>query len=169
VDRRLKLPLPDPLVGVLEQIADETGEPVARVAARLLREQIEHPPGRPASSSAMRRSRAERRHGERAPWLEPYGGDREWRRRMWAEIVALHGRYPHLLSQLQDGWWNDTAHVEQLCALVHWRGQLDDAASDPVEEWTFQMYLAEYARVLTQEPGGVSNAWVPGAPPDDWT
>jgi hypothetical protein len=38
------------------------------------------------------------RGGERSPWLEPYGGDTQWRRQMWGAIVALHGRYPEQLQ-----------------------------------------------------------------------
>jgi len=36
---------------------------------------------------------------------------------MWGSIVALYGRYPHALAHLKDGWWEDAAHVEVLCAL----------------------------------------------------
>jgi hypothetical protein len=34
---------------------------------------------------------------ERAPWLEPHGGENKGRQQMWGAVVALHGRY---LSQL---------------------------------------------------------------------
>jgi hypothetical protein len=37
---------------------------------------------------------------------------------MWGSIVALHGRYPRALEHLKEGWWEDAAHVETLCALV---------------------------------------------------
>lgn len=33
---------------------------------------------------------------------------------------------------------------------------------------SFQLHIAEFGRVLAHEPGGVSNASTPGAPPDDW-
>jgi hypothetical protein len=61
----------------------------------------------------------------RAPWLEPFMGDPEWRSQMWSSIVAFHGRYPRELEHLKDGWWHDTA-VETLSALVvrrNWIGQ----------------------------------------------
>jgi hypothetical protein len=56
-------------------------------------------------------------------------GDPEWRSHMWGSIVALHGRYPHELAHLKDGWWKDAAHVEVLCALVVWRDWIDEAAA----------------------------------------
>lgn len=30
---------------------------------------------------------------------------------MWGSIVALHGRYPHALAFLKEGWWEDAAHL----------------------------------------------------------
>lgn len=50
---------------------------------------------------------------------------------MWGSIVALYGRYPHALAYLKDGWWEDAAHVEVLCALVVWRDWIDHVAEDP--------------------------------------
>jgi hypothetical protein len=44
--------------------------------------------------------------------------------------VALYGRYPHALAHLKDGWWEDAAHVEVLCALVVWRDWIDQVAED---------------------------------------
>jgi hypothetical protein len=49
--------------------------------------------GQPPGSAAV-----DADSGERPRWLEPYGGDAEWRQQMWGAIVALHGRYPHHLS-----------------------------------------------------------------------
>jgi len=105
---------------------------------------------------------------QRAPWLEPYGGDREWRSWMWGGIVALHARYPTVLAGLKNGWWESEAHVETLCALVVWRQAIDDACCDPREELTFQVSLADYGHTLRQEGGSVTDAWKPGAPPAGW-
>ena len=105
---------------------------------------------------------------QRAPWLEPYGGDREWRSWMWGGIVALHGRYPTALADLKDGWRESEAHVETLCAIVVWRQLIDDACRDPREELAFQVNLSDYGHTLRQEGGGVTRAWKPGAPPDGW-
>jgi hypothetical protein len=75
---------------------------------------------------------------------------------MWGSIVALHGRYPHALAHLKDGWWEDAAHVEVLRALVVWRDWIDQAAEDPRHELAFHAQLSDYSRELRQEGGGVT-------------
>jgi hypothetical protein len=105
---------------------------------------------------------------QRAPWLEPYGGDRRWSLEMWGAIVALHGRYPGQLEALKDQWWIDEAHVEYLCALAQWRAEIDDGGEDPREELAFHAQLGAYAQTLRQQAGGVARAWKPGAPPAAW-
>jgi hypothetical protein len=104
----------------------------------------------------------------RPPWLEPHGGDPQWRALMWGGIVALHGRYPTALAGLKNGWWENEAHVETLCALVVWRQEIDDAGRDPREELDFHVQLSDYGHALRQEGGGVTRTWEPGAPPDGW-
>jgi hypothetical protein len=54
------------------------------------------------------------------------------------------------------------------CALVVWRQLIDDACRNPREELTFQASLADYSHILRQEGGSVTDAWMPGAPPDGW-
>ena len=39
---------------------------------------------------------------------------------------------------------------------------------DPREELAFQLQLRELADVLRQAGGGVTNAWRPGALPEEW-
>lgn len=104
----------------------------------------------------------------RPPWLEPYGGDPEWRSWMWGGIVALYRRYPAALEGLKDGWWKSETHVETLCALVVWRQWIDDAGRNPREELAFQVQLSDYGLALRQEGGGVTRAWKPGPAPDEW-
>ncbi len=87
---------------------------------------------------------------------------------MWGQIVALHGRYPRALAHLKDDWWNDEPHTEMLCALAIWRSELDDAGIDPRDELAFHTQLTDYAHALRQEGGGVTKAWKPGAPPEEW-
>jgi len=174
MSRRLKITLPDGLAAQLDELAANTGEPVARLAGQMVRQGIAE-----AAPNEVRQPRAELapvlpdapnedEPGQRAPWLEPYGGDREWRSWMWGGIVALHGRYPTALAELKYGWWESEAHVETLCAIVVWRQWIDDACRDPREELAFQVNLSDYGHTLRQEGGGVTRAWKPGAPPDGW-
>ena len=106
--------------------------------------------------------------GERAPWLEPYGGDSEWRQQMWGAVVALHGRYSTQLEALKDKWWTDESQTETLCALAVWRAELDDTGQDLRDELAFQNQLADYAQLLRQLGGCVTKAWKPDAPPAEW-
>jgi CopG-like RHH_1 or ribbon-helix-helix domain, RHH_5 len=175
MSRRLKITLPDALATQLDELAANAGEPVARLAAQMVRQGIaeadtsEHVPAAhdqpaPVVLDTYNGDESE----QRAPWLEPYGGDREWRSWMWGGIVALHGRYPTALADLKDGWWESEAHVETLCALVVWRQLIDDTCRDPREELTFQVSLSDYGHTLRQEGGSVTRAWIPGAPPEGW-
>jgi hypothetical protein len=169
MSRRLQVVLPDPVATQLDELAAGAGEPPSTVAAQLVRGGL----AQTAQEGKVRSLRPPRiliaRKGpQRAPWLEPYGGDRTWREEMWGAIVALHGRYPRHLEALKDEWWNDDAHTETLCALVVWRGEIDDAGDDPREELAFKTQLSDYAQALRQQGGGVTRAWKPGAPPTEW-
>jgi hypothetical protein len=175
MSRRLKITLPDVLATQLDELAANTGEPVARLAGQMVRQGIAEaatggrvPPPRAQPAPVVLEAPNEDEPEQRAPWLEPYGGDREWRSWMWGGIVALHGRYPTALADLKDGWWESEAHVETLCAMVVWRQWIDDACRDPREELAFQVNLSDYGHTLRQEGGGVTRAWKPGAPPDGW-
>jgi hypothetical protein len=106
--------------------------------------------------------------GARARWLEPYGGDADWRADMWGQVVALHGRYPKALGWLQEGWWKEEEQREPLCALAVWRAELDDADGDVREELSFHLQLRELSEVLRRAGGGVTKAWKPDALPDEW-
>jgi hypothetical protein len=53
-------------------------------------------------------------------------------------------------------------------ALLERLVELDDAGMDPREELAFQDRLVGYADILRQEGGGVTKAWKPGAPPEEW-
>jgi hypothetical protein len=84
--------------------------PCATSNARSVAETAEDRPKRELGASV-----APPRGGERAPWLEPYGGDKQWRREMWGEIVALHGRYPEQLQALKDNG-GPTSSPRRRCA-----------------------------------------------------
>jgi hypothetical protein len=104
----------------------------------------------------------------RAPWLEPYGGDFQWRSLTWGGIVALYGRYPTALERLREGWWRNESQLETLCVLVAWRDAIDAHSQDPREELAFQSQLDYFRDTLHKAGGGVTTAWKPGAPPADW-
>jgi hypothetical protein len=172
----MKITLPEPLAVQLDELAANTREPAARLAGHMVRQGI----AETASSGQVRVPRAKTAPAvrneppavedsdQRAPWLEPYGGSREWRALMWGAIVALHGRYPAALAWLKDGWWENEAQVETLCALAVWRQAIDDYGRDPREELAFQYQLADYGHTLRHEGGGITHAWKPGAPPSEW-
>jgi hypothetical protein len=168
VSRRFQIVLPDPVAADLEDVAARAGEPPSTLAAAMVRAALSDAASVSGRVSAFRRptSRSDRRVSPH--WLEPYAGDAEWRRQMWGAIAALHARYPRLLEAMKDGWWEDEADTEMLCALAVWRGELDDGAETVREELAFQRELSEYARALNQRSGGVSSAWEPGAPPAAW-
>ncbi len=168
---RMKITLPDPTMAQLETLAEQRGEPASRVAAQMVCAGI-------AEGKDLRRDHAsisaspptEAPDSDRhAPWIEPVLCDPEWRSVMWGSIVALYGRYPRELAHLKDGWWEDSSHLETLCALVAWRDWIDQVADDRRHELAFHVQLGDYSRELRQEGGGVTRAWVPGAPPDGWT
>jgi hypothetical protein len=170
LSRRLKITLPEPLAAELERTAEATGEPMSRVAAQAIRERFG---GLVADAPLLARAPAQkgvpRQQGtSRAPWLDPYGGDPQWRSTMWGAIVALHGRYPRHLENLREGWWNDEAQTELLGALAVWRDEIDDAGRDPREELAFHHQLEDFSHILRQAGGGVESIWKPGPPPDDW-
>jgi hypothetical protein len=168
--QRLKITLSDAAMAELKRRAERAGEPVARIAAHMVCQLAEHNPnaGRAAAAATPAAIEDDDLDVDRhAPWIEPVMGDPAWRRRMWGSIVALHGRYPHALAHLKDGWWEDSSHVEMLCALVVWRDWID-VADDPRFELAFQAQLADYGHALRQEGGSVTSAWQPGAPPSEW-
>lgn len=168
MSQRVQIVVPDVIATQLGELAGAVGEPVATLAARFVRDGVVRagtdgklaPPAGPTTATMTDR---------RPSWLEPYGGDDQWRRETWGAIVALHGRYPRQLEHLKDGWWNDEATTETLGALAAWRSEIDNAGRDPREEIAFQHQLADYAHVLRQQGGGVSETWIPGAPPPEWT
>jgi hypothetical protein len=163
VSHRLQVVVPDPVASQLRELAAAAGEPPSTLAAQMIRKDVAK-----AAGEGKHRPLAGRHEGQRARWLEPYGGDRSWRVEMWGAVVALHGRYPRYLDSLKEGWWKDDAHTETLCALAVWRGEIDDAGQSPREEIAFQTQLADFAQTLRQQGGGVSKAWKPGAPPPEW-
>jgi hypothetical protein len=168
VSKRLQIVLPDPAAAELGGLAASSDQPAATIASLMVRNELALASNARTRSARSAQPPVSRGRVERARWLEPYGGSASWRAEMWGAIVALHGRYPRALGALKDQWWTDDSHVETLCALVAWRGEIDAGGSDPREELAFQSALADYARTLKTEGGGVADAWEPGAPPRGW-
>jgi hypothetical protein len=169
MSHKLQIVLPDPVALQLGELAGGADEPPSRLAAQMVRNGV----ALAAKDGKVRQLRPAPvlvggKGNERAPWLEPYGGDEVWSQQMWGAIVALHGRYPRQLEALKDKWWTDESQTETLSALAVWRAELDDSGQDPREELAFQNQLADYAQALRQQSGGVTTTWTPGAPPDEW-
>jgi hypothetical protein len=169
MSQRVQVVLSDPVALQLRELAAGAGTPHSTLAAQFVGNEI----ARAIKNGHVRPMRsapvlAGRNSDERPPWLEPYGGDPDWRQQMWGQVVALHGRYPGQLQALNDGWWKDESQSETLCALAVWRAELDDTGHDPRDELAFQNQLADYAQVLRQQGGGVTKAWKPGATPAEW-
>lgn len=170
ISYRIKITLPDPTMAQLEALAEQRGEPASRVASQLICAEIMagRDPKRTLAAAPVPVPKEEPDPDRRARWIEPFYDRQEWRALMWGSIVALHGRYPRALEHLKNGWWEDAAHVETLCALVVWRDWIDQEADDPRYELAFQAQLADYGRELRQEGGSLTSAWKPGAPPLEW-
>ena len=169
MSQRIQIVLADPVHLQLHELASAADTPPATLASQLLSGAV----AQAAQEGKVRPLRPTHllvgtKGSERAPWLQPYGGDPEWRTQMWGQIVALHGRYPNHLASLKESWWNDDSQTETLCALAVWRAELDDQGQDPREELAFQNQLTDYAQHLRQQGGGVTNQWKPGAPPPEW-
>jgi hypothetical protein len=95
MSQRLQIVLPDPLALQLREFAAGADTPPSTLAAQIVGNGV----ALAAKDGKVRPLRSAPvfvggRGRERAPWLEPYGGDPGWRKQMWGAVVALHGRYP---------------------------------------------------------------------------
>jgi hypothetical protein len=169
MSQRRQIVLPDPVDQQLRELAAGADTPPSTLAAQFVQDGV-------AQAAKDGKVRSLRQAppvvgplgGERAAWLEPYGGNRDWRREMWGAIVALHGRYPEQLQALKDKWWTDEFTTETLCALAVWRAELDDGGQDPRDELAFKNQLVDYSQILRQQGGGATKEWKPGATPPEW-
>ncbi len=170
MSQRRQVVLPDPIDQQLRELAAGADMPPSTLAAQLIQAGV----ATAAKDGKVRQLRpapvlvGARGGGERPPWLEPYGGDQQWRREMWGAIVALHGRYPVQLEPLKDKWWTDDFTTETLCALAVWRAELDESGPDPRDELAFKNQLTDYSQLLRQQSGGTTKQWKPGATPPEW-
>ena len=170
MSRKYQVTLPGPIAEQLEELAAAAEQPPSTLAGQFVRSEVGRAVGegrgRPLRQPPVTGSSTS---GARARWLEPYGGDPDWRADMWGQIVALHGRYPKALAWLQEGWWFDQEVLEALSALAVWRMEIDDAGVDPREELAFRLQLTDLSHALREAGGGVAKAWKPGALPDEWS
>jgi len=170
MSRKYQVTVPDPVAEQLDELASAADQPPTSLAGQFVRSEVARAvaDGRVRPLRQLPPTSATAGSGTRARWLEPYGGDADWRADMWGQIVALHGRYPKALAWLQDGWWTEAELLEPLCALAVWRAEMDDTGQDAREELAFTEQLRVLSLALRQAGGGVTKAWEPGAPPDDW-
>jgi hypothetical protein len=89
MSRRVQIVLPDPVADQLYELAGGADTPSSTLAAPMVRNGVAEAakdgkvrPVKPAPVVVAHRA------NERAPWLEPYGGDRAWRRETWGAVVA---------------------------------------------------------------------------------
>jgi hypothetical protein len=169
MSQRVQVVLSDPVVQQLRELAAGADTPHSTLVAQFVGNEI----ARAIKNGHVRPLRTapvpvDGNSGERPPWLEPYGGDHEWRQQMWGAIVALRGRYPEQFQTLKDKWWTDESTTETLAALTVWRAELDETHKDPRDELAFQTQLNDYSQLLRQKGGGVTKTWKPGATPPEW-
>lgn len=171
MSRKLQITLPDPAAEKLWQLAENADQPPGRLASQLLQRTIDYQARRlgPPSAPKLHAPYGDTgtgEPGERPPWLPPYEDAETWRALTWGAIAALYARYPHQLQNLKDGWWQDTAQLEKLSAIAHWRQQLDEQAADPREELYFHDSLDRLANQLARQPGSTAR-WDPSTMPGE--
>jgi hypothetical protein len=168
---RVAITLDEHAYSELTRRAQANSEPVARTAARLVRDGLlstqAQAAGEPAAAAAAKP--AERQGAGSPGWLQPPGEQERWRRELWAAVSALAERYPRVFSKLVADWWSDRALVEVLGALSAWRSQLDSGESaDPRAELLFHDRLELLERQLTQAGDPTAARFAGGPPPSEW-
>jgi hypothetical protein len=167
---RVAITLDEHALAELSRRAQAAGEPVARAAARLVRDGLlsiqSHASGEPAITTPQ----AAGDRGSGLPgWLEPPDAREAWRRELWAAVCALAERYPSVFSKLVADWWADRALVEVLGALSAWRSELDAGEHpDPRAELLFHDRLELLERHLAQGSDPTAARFAGGSPPSEW-
>ncbi len=166
---RVAITLDEHALAELTRRAQANSEPVARTAARMVRDGLlsthAHPAGEPPAPEDSVRGGG----GGLPGWLEPAGERERWRRELWATVVGLADRYPRVFSKLVADWWTDRQLVEVLGALGAWRSQLDAGENpDPRAELLFHDRLELLDRQLTQTGDPTAARFSGGPPPSEW-
>jgi hypothetical protein len=168
---RVAITLDEHALAELGRRAQAAGEPVARTAARLVRDGLLSTPPHTGSEPSPTTSSepVDGRDGGAPEWLEPPDKREVWRRELWAAVCSLAERYPGVFSKLVADWWTDRALVEVLAALSAWRSQLDAGQStDPRAELLFHDRLELLERRLTHASDPTAARFAGGPPPSGW-
>jgi hypothetical protein len=170
---RVAITLDEHALEELGRRAQANSEPIARTAARFVRDGLlstqAQAAGEPPSPPVAAAPRADGSSAGLPAWLEPPDEHEVWRRELWAAVCALAERYPGVLSKLVADWWTDRALVEVLGALSTWRSQLDAGHSaDPRAELLFHDRLELLERQLTHTSDPTAARFAGGPPPSEW-
>ena len=168
---RVAITLDEHALAELQRRAQAAKEPVARTAARFVRDGLlstqDQAADQPESATAAKPAKGQ--GAGTSGWLQPPGEQQRWRREMWAAVSALAERYPRVFSKLVADWWTDRALVEVLGALSAWRSQLDAGQNpDPRAELLFHDRLELLERQLTQAGDPTAARFAGGPPPSEW-
>jgi hypothetical protein len=168
---RVAITLDEHALAELGRRAQAASEPVARTAARMVRDGLLSTQAQAAGEQTTpATAKPAKGQGAGAPgWLQPPGEQERWRRELWAAVSALAERYPRVFSKLVADWWTDRALVEVLGALSAWRSQLDAGENpDPRAELLFHDRLELLERQLTQAGDPTAARFAGGPPPSEW-
>jgi hypothetical protein len=120
---RMKITLPDPTMTQLEALAEQRGEPAWRIATQMVCAGLaegKKPPARPRLYLSLAANGDPRLRPPR-----PLDRARSRRPGMAIRHVGLDRRplrpLPARAVTPEDGWWEDSSHLETLCPLVVWR------------------------------------------------
>jgi hypothetical protein len=167
---RIAITLDEHALAELTRRAQANSEPIARTAARFVRDGLlstqAHPTiDTPPAGDTPPPTESTGRPG----WLEPTDERETWRRELWAAVSALAERYPQVLSQLTADWYTSRQLVETLAALSTWRSQLDAGqTTDPRAELLFHDRLEILERQLTHNNDPTAARFTSGPPPSEW-
>jgi hypothetical protein len=145
MSRRLKITLPDSACDMLAKLATDTGESLAGVTARLVLGQIEvtaRAQDNIPVSILLSSSRSD---------SLGRGSLRKSRRGVWDSVRRLYARYPQVLSDLPERWWENDFQAETLCALADWRSAMDAEGCDPREELAFHTSLHDCGELFAAD------------------
>jgi hypothetical protein len=167
---RIAITLDEHALAELTRRAQANSEPIARTAARFVRDGLLSTQAHPTSDTTPPAGDTPPADSTGRPgWLEPTDKRETWRRELWAAVTALAERYPQVFSKLTADWYTSRQLVESLAALSTWRSQLDAGQStDPRAELLFHDRLEILERQLTHNNDPTAARFTSGPPPSEW-